>query len=378
MKKNIKVIFWIEVALLIVNLIFYMLIKVIPSKLNLYLVITFLLLMVIPIRLFFGKQKDESYYTGYTNRTITTILMIVGIVIYMLGIILGFTKSYGYNLHALKDVLSIIALVILMEYFRLIVIKNNYKNIKLTIIFTFLLGLLEVFANLNIDSLVSSYKQFVFISLVVLPIFADQFLCTYLTYKVGMKPSLLYRLVTKLYIYLFPIVPNLGDYLFSFVKILTPFMIFFVINRAMVEDEKSKRIITTNTLRIASIPIIVCLVALVILVSGIFKNRLIAIASDSMSPTYYRGDAVIYEKIKPEELKKGDILVLKHSNIIVTHRIIDIKKKQDIYYYTTKGDANNSVDSYISTSDNVVGKVDYAIKYIGFPTVLLNELFERS
>ena len=58
MKKNIKVIFWIEVALLIINLIFYMLIKVIPSELNVYLVITFLLLMVIPIRLFFGKQKE--------------------------------------------------------------------------------------------------------------------------------------------------------------------------------------------------------------------------------------------------------------------------------------------------------------------------------
>ena len=193
-----------------------------------------------------------------------------------------------------------------------------------------------------------------------------------------MKPSLLFRLIVKLYIYVFPIVPSLGDYLFSFVKILTPFIIFFIINRAMVEEEKSKRIITTNTLSIASIPIIACLVVLVMLVSGIFKNTLIAIASDSMSPTYNRGDAVIYEKIKPDELKKGDILVFRHSNIIVTHRIVEIKKKKDTYYYTTKGDANDNIDSYVSTSDNVVGKVNYAIKYIGYPTVLLNELFERS
>ena len=378
MKKNIKVIFWIEVALLIINLIFYMLIKVIPSELNVYLVITFLLLMVIPIRLFFGKQKDENYYTGYVNRTVITVLMAVGIIIYALGILLGFAKSYGYNLVSLRNVISIIALVVLMEYIRLFVVKNNYTNIKSTIVFTILLSLLEIFANLRISQLADSYKVFVFISSVIIPIFAEQFLCTYLTYKAGMKPSLLFRLIVKLYIYAFPIVPNLGDYLFSFVKILTPFIIFFVINRAMVEEEKSKRIITTNTLSIASIPIIACLVVLVMLISGIFKNTLIAIASDSMSPTYNRGDAVIYEKIKPDELKKGDILVFRHSNIIVTHRIVEIKKKKDTYYYTTKGDANDNIDSYVSTSDNVVGKVNYAIKYIGYPTVLLNELFERS
>ena len=378
MKKNIKVIFWIEVALLIINLIFYMLIKVIPSELNVYLVITFLLLMVIPIRLFFGKQKDENYYTGYVNRTVITVLMAVGIIIYALGILLGFAKSYGYNLVSLRNVISIIALVVLMEYMRLFVVKNNYTNIKSTIVFTIFLSLLEIFANLRISQLADSYKVFVFISSVIIPIFAEQFLCTYLTYKAGMKPSLLFRLIVKLYMYVFPIVPNLGDYLFSFVKILTPFIIFFIINRAMVEEEKSKRIITTNTLSIASIPIIACLVVLVMLISGIFKNTLIAIASDSMSPTYNRGDAVIYEKIKPDELKKGDILVFRHSNIIVTHRIVEIKKKKDTYYYTTKGDANDNIDSYVSTSDNVVGKVNYAIKYIGYPTVLLNELFERS
>ena len=45
MKKNIKFIYLIEVALLIINLIFYGFIKVIPSELNIFLVITFLLLM---------------------------------------------------------------------------------------------------------------------------------------------------------------------------------------------------------------------------------------------------------------------------------------------------------------------------------------------
>ena len=378
MKKNIKFIYLIEVALLIINLIFYGFIKVIPSELNIFLVITFLLIMVIPLRLFFGKQRDKSYYTGYTNRTIITVLMVVGIIIYALGILLGFTRGYAYNIQSFKSILSIIVLVILTEYFRLIVIKNNYNNYKSTIIFTILLALLEIFANTNIGGLNTSYKIFVYISVMVIPIFAEQFLCSYLTYKVGMKPSLIFRLVIKIYPYLLPLVPNLGNYLLAFVKILTPFIIFYVINRAMVEEEKSKRIITTDTLRVFSIPVIVVLVILVILVSGIFKARLIAIATNSMSPTYKKGDAVIIEYMKPDKLQKGDILVFRHDSIIVTHRIVDIKKKNDTYYFTTKGDNNEDVDGYTSTSDQVIGKVDYVIKYIGFPTILVNELFERS
>ena len=378
MKKNIKVIYWIEVALLIINLIFYLSIKVIPSEYNIYLVITFLLFMIIPVLLFFGKPKNNSYYTGYTIRTIMTVLMMMGITIYLLGLLLGFTRGYSYTIHNLiKIILPIIVLSIFVEYFRFIVIKNSYHNIKSILLLTILLTILEIFAITNFRTLNSSFKIFVFICLTVLPVFADQLLGAYLNYKVGMTPSLLYRLVIRLYMYILPITPNLGNYLLSFVKVLTPFIIFYIMNRAMVEDEKSRKIITTDTLKLFSIPIILFLIILVILVSGIFNNRLIAIASDSMNPTYYRGDAVLIEYMEPEELRKGDILVFRYENIIVTHRIVNIKKRKNIYYFTTQGDANDKPDSAVITNEDVIGKVNYAIKYIGYPTVLINELFER-
>lgn len=379
MKKNIKVICWIEMALLSLNLIFYLSIKVIPSDYNLYLVITFLLFMIIPLRLFFGKTKDSSYYMGYTIRTVITVLMAIGITIYLLGLLLGFTKGYSYTFNNLiRLIVPTIVLSITIEYFRFIVVKNSYNNIKSIVIFTILLTILEVFAITNFRAINTSYKVFVYICITVLPVFADQLLGSYLNYKVGMTPSLIYRLIIRLYAYVLPITPNLGNYLLSFVKVLTPFIIFYIINRAMVEDEKSKKIITNDTLKLFSIPIILFLIILVILVSGVFNNRLIAIASDSMNPTYSRGDVVLIEYMKPNELRKGDILVFDHENIIVTHRIVDIKKKKDTYYFTTKGDANDKPDSFVSTNENVIGKVDYAIKYIGYPTVLINELFERS
>jgi len=379
MKKNIKVIYLISILLFIVNLIFYLMIKVIPSDWNKYLVITFLLFLVIFLRLYFGKYSNKSYYTGYIVRTVITVLMAIGIIIYLLGLIVGFSIGYGFSLNTiLYSIIPIVVVTVLIEYLRFIVIKFNYNNIKSTIVFTLLLSMLELFFFLNIGVLNTSYKVFVFVCISVLPIIAENFLCTYLTYNSDIKASLLFRLVSKLYIYILPIVPNLGDYLNSFIKIFTPFVIFYIVNKTMVEEDKSKRIITKNSLKIFSIPIIVILVILVMLVSGIFNSRLIAIASDSMAPLYNRGDAVIYEKIDAGELKKGDILVFKKDNTIVTHRVVSIKKKGKEYSITTKGDANDSVDGFISTNENVVGRVNYVIKYIGYPTIFINELFERS
>ncbi len=379
MKKNIKVIYLISLLLFIVNLIFYLMIKVIPSDWNKYLVITFLLFLVIFLRLYFGKYSNKSYYTGYIVRTVVMVLMAIGIIIYLLGLIVGFSTGYSYSLNTLLySIIPIVLVTTLIEYLRYIVVKFNYDNIRSTLIFTILLSLLEIFFYLNIGVLNTSYKVFVFISITVLPIITENYLCTYLTYNSDIKASLIFRLVSKLYIYILPIVPNLGDYLNSFVKLFTPFVIFYIVNRTMVEENRNKRIITKNSLKVFSIPIIIVLLMVVMLVSGIFNSRLIAIASDSMAPLYNRGDAVIYEKIDAGELKKGDILVFKKDNTIVTHRVVSIKKKGNEYSITTKGDANDSVDSFVSTNENVVGKVNYIIKYMGYPTVFFNELFERS
>ncbi len=379
MKKNIKVIYLLEILLLLFNLIFYSMIKVIPSSLNKYLVITLLILMIIPLRLYFSKYSNKSYYTGYIVRTVIMVLMAIGIIIYLLGLLLGFKIGYGYNLNTfIYLVLPIIVMTILFEYLRFIVVKNNYDHIKSTIIFTILLALLEVFAYLNIGVLTSSYKIFVFICLNIIPIISENLLCTYLTYKSDMKASLLFRLVANLYVYLLPIIPNLGDYLLSFVKILTPFIIFYIVNKTMVNEDRSKRIITSNSLKIFSIPIIIMLIFLVLLVSGIFNSRLIAIASDSMYPLYKRGDAVVYNKVKLDELKKGDIIAFNSNNIIVTHRIFSINHKGNKTYFVTKGDNNENVDGSSISEEDVLGRVDYIIKYIGYPTIFINELFERS
>jgi signal peptidase len=90
-----------------------------------------------------------------------------------------------------------------------------------------------------------------------------------------------------------------------------------------------------------------------------------------MSPTYKRGDAIIYEKINVKELKVGDILAFQKNSIVVTHRIVEIWKQDDRYYFTTKGDNNNTNDNFITKKD-VVGKLVLKLKVITFISFLLS------
>ena len=74
-----------------------------------------------------------------------------------------------------------------------------------------------------------------------------------------------------------------------------------------------------------------------------------SIQSPSMSGTVETGDLIITKKYNDQELKVNDIIsffaIEEDQTIIKTHRIVEIVNNNGIITYTTKGDANNEVDS---------------------------------
>ena len=82
--------------------------------------------------------------------------------------------------------------------------------------------------------------------------------------------------------------------------------------------------------------------------------------------------------ISPEEIDVGDILVFRKNHVIITHRVTKKWISNNTYHFRTKGDSNDIEDSFISEDSDVLGKVEFSIKYIGYPTVLVREFFERS
>ena len=90
---------------------------------------------------------------------------------------------------------------------------------------------------------------------------------------------------------------------------------------------------------------------------------LYTIISGSMEPILKVGGILYYEKINLDDFKKDDILVYQLNEHIVSHRIVNINE----YGFETKGDNNNSNDSYIVDKNNVIGRGNnWSIPYIGY------------
>lgn len=380
MKKNTKIIYISEIILFIYIVLLSLFINNISNEMKNISSIVVLSVLLIILLTFFGAQKDNSFLKGSSTRIVTASLMIFMIIIYGLGIITGFYRGYSINNYntLFRVLIPIIIIILELEIVRFILLKNCFKNKKAIIIFTVLSSILNIILELNLGTLGTKEDRFIFLSTMIFPIIAEEALCSYMTYKISMLPSIIYKLVIKLYIYILPIVPNLGDYVYSVVNIIFPFAIYSILNKMVIKYEKEKEKLKKVNRVIFTIPLIIAFIILMILVSGIFKYKMIAIASNSMKPVFSRGDAVIYEKIDIKELEVGDVLVFQKDNIIVTHRITKIWKQNDKYYFTTKGDNNNAEDHFTPKEENVLGRVNIVFKYIGYPTVLTNEFFRKE
>lgn len=78
------------------------------------------------------------------------------------------------------------------------------------------------------------------------------------------------------------------------------------------------------------------------------------------------GDLIFVNRVDANTLKKDDIIAFTENKIVVTHRIVDVKKGEDgSPVFTTKGDANNIVDAEPVTAENIIGVYKGRVPMLG-------------
>lgn len=108
---------------------------------------------------------------------------------------------------------------------------------------------------------------------------------------------------------------------------------------------------------------ILLIIYLLIFVPSLWGKKPLVVISGSMEPTLKVGGVLYYEKINIDELDEGDILVYQANEHIISHRIVDIIEDD----FITKGDKNNSIDNYLVSSNQVLGKgTNWSIPFIGY------------
>lgn len=379
MEKKLKSIYKFElIILLLIALLFF-----IQKDIYKYLlsIIGFGILLFVAT-LVYKKKKDTNFFRGSASRIVFAVIVFYFLGIYLLGLLLGFNKTlFSLELRKwIQGLIPIAIITIITEKLRFILIKNNTIEKKGIYGITILMMLFNVLLKANVFGLTDPYLIFILICTIILPIIAQELLSTHMVINYGFIPTIEYKLIMNLYIYILPIFPDLGDYLYSAINIAIPFTIYIVLKKYIQPDEdirkENQKLMGLNT-GFITIPIIIFLTVIIILVSGISGYQMIAIGSNSMVPVYEKGDAIIYEKVDVKDIEEGDIIVFEKNKILVTHRVTKIKEDSTKRYFYTKGDANNGPDADYAKEENVKGVVKRVVKYIGYPTVWINELFRR-
>ncbi len=322
-------------------------------------------------------MKDNNYLKKGAIRLVISSLLTYFITIYALGLLLGYQKTiFSFKLSYLMKVVLIEAFLIVMEELIRYIISRNTPHQKLPIIiYTLILAVLNIIIEINGYNLSDNEAKFIFLSTVIVPVLCREAICSYITYKISYVPSLIFKLSIVLYQYIFPIIPNLGNYLYATTNTLLPYVIYILIKKFHDYKDNEKTYHKKANKRLATIPLLTLLIILIILISGVFKHTMIAVGSNSMVPTYERGDAIIYEKRDIKNIKVGEIIAFRKDGRIITHRIISMKNSNNKYTIKTKGDANRTPDAFIVEDKEILGVVKFRIKYIGFPTLWFNDLY---
>jgi len=144
-------------------------------------------------------------------------------------------------------------------------------------------------------------------------------------------------------------------------------------------------------------------VVVVVLAIALVGVRLVGLTpytvlSGSMEPNYHVGSLIYVKKIEPDQIERGTPItfVVNEDLLLATHRVVDIayvdSKEQPVldengqplldengeavletvpldepvYYFQTKGDANDEVDGSLVHHKNVVGTPVFSIPYLGY------------
>lgn len=96
-------------------------------------------------------------------------------------------------------------------------------------------------------------------------------------------------------------------------------------------------------------------------VADILGYTPMTVESNSMAPTFKKGDLIFIRKCDTSKLKEGDIItfhtIINNEYALNTHRIQKIEETNGVRSYTTIGDNNKGVaDQHIISDADIVGK----------------------
>lgn len=381
MKKNIIKLYILEILFTIILFIALL----VSNKINYIFLASIIFTFSLIFSLTFKRKKTLSIYKKQVILLMTGFAVIYLGIFYLMGlfiydfnaspILFSFKTIYRYVIPLTVIIISTetIRFTILSQHTKIRILKTKVDLSKILTFINMILIDLIIYAGVyditNLNEFITVIGFILFASI------SNNLLYDYITIRYGKAGIIIYRMITILYVYIIPIIPNMYIYFRTFLRMLYPYLIYLVLEHTY---SKTDFVISHNDKRKNAIYItglIIIMSAITMLISCQFKYGILVIGSESMTGTLNIGDAVIYQEYNNNALHQNTIIVFKKNNIKLIHRIIDIKKINGQIRYYTKGDANEKMDTGYVTNDDIIGIVNLKIPYIGYPSIWLREMF---
>ena len=333
---------------------------------------------------FLKNRKTKTHHKKVAMMLMVLFGFIYIGLLYLMGLYYGFVKSK--ILLSFDSIFSVILPLIIMilsaELIRNIFLSQelniliNKKEVNISPMSVFICMVLVdmlmytgTFDFTNLESILTIVGYVLFSS------FANNLLFNYISLRYDSKGVIIYRLMINLYMYIIPVIPDVYVFMMSFYKMLYAYILYvamdklFSKNDFVVSYSEKKRMFIGNTV------LMVFTALLIMLVSCQFKYGLMVIASESMTGTLGKGDAVVFEAYDNQLIENGQVIIFNYGNIRTVHRVIKILNVNGETRYYTKGDANKNPDDGYVVKKDIYGIVKFNIKYIGYPTLFVKGLF---
>lgn len=94
------------------------------------------------------------------------------------------------------------------------------------------------------------------------------------------------------------------------------------------------------------------------------------VLTGSMEPTIQTDSFILVKRVDASEIQTGDIISYfsrdpAYEGAVNTHRVVAVETEGDKWSFVTKGDANQVQDTYLTTSDDLIGKVIFSSYRLG-------------
>lgn len=324
---------------------------------------------------FIKKKKSLAIEYRQVTLLMLTIALFVLALYYLSGLGFGFYKVPIPFTYIWQFIVPYAAAIVASEFIRKTCLAQDNKLLS-TVSFASLV-LLDALLLWTADGFRTFDIFMSFVGMALIPAITSNLLFHYLSSKYGAFPNICYRMIIGLYTYIIPLRPAMPESMHAFVKLVLPLVIYLFIHALYDKKEESvgrkKQVISVLT----TVFMLVFMTAYIMLISCQFHFGLIVIGSESMTGKIDKGDAIIYERYDGRVIAPDEIIIFDMNGVTTVHRVVMVERVNGETRYYTKGDANDAPDQGYITADKIIGVRTMTIKFLGYPSVWMRELFAK-